>query len=80
MKGPDAGNTNPVYYAAYVFFEKERIRTSKAKSEGRKKMESIYPRGMDTDRPARKGVWTSSNSSVSKNKYGQWIIDGRVVG
>lgn len=80
MKGPDAGNTNPVYYAAYVFFEKERMRTGKAKSEGRKKMEAIYPSGMDTDRPARKGIWTSGNSNVSKNKYGQWVVDGRVMG
>lgn len=77
MKGPDAGNTNPVYYAAYVFFEKERMRTDKAKSEGRKKMEAIYPSGMDTDRPARKGIWTTGNSNVTKNKYGQWVVDGR---
>lgn len=79
MKGPDAGNTNPVYYAAYVFFEKERMRSDKAKSEGRKKMEAIYPSGMDTDRPARKGVWTTGNSNVTKNKYGQWVVDGRVL-
>jgi hypothetical protein len=81
MKGPDAGNTNPVYYAAYVFFEKERLRTGKAKTETRKKMESIYPHGMDVERAShRKGVWTAGNSSVSKNQYGQWVIDGRVVG
>ncbi|TID20722.1 hypothetical protein E6O75_ATG05486 [Venturia nashicola] len=79
MAGPDAGNTNPVYYAAYVFFEKERMRTDKAKSEGRKKMEAIYPSGMGTDRPVRKGIWTTGNSNVTKNKYGQWVVDGRVL-
>lgn len=77
MSGPDAGNTNPVYYAAYVFFEKERTRTGKAKSGSRKKMEEIYPSGMDTDRPARKAFLGTGNS-VSKNKYGQWVVDGHV--
>lgn len=42
MKGPDAGNTNAVYYAAYVFFEKERIRTAAKKSKEREEMEEIY--------------------------------------
>jgi hypothetical protein len=42
MKGPDAGNTNAVYYAAYVFFEKERIRTGAKKSKEREEMEGIY--------------------------------------
>ncbi|QDS72088.1 hypothetical protein FKW77_003311 [Venturia effusa] len=79
MKGPDAGNTNPVYYAAYVFFEKERLRMDKTKSEGRKKLEAIYPSGMDTDKPARKGTWTSGNSNVTKNRYGQWVVDGRIL-
>ncbi|KAK8206446.1 hypothetical protein BKA81DRAFT_282555, partial [Phyllosticta paracitricarpa] len=38
-KGPDAGNTSVVYYAAYVFFEKMRLKHGKPKSNHRKGME-----------------------------------------
>ena len=37
-KGPSAGNTSNVYYAAYVFFEKMRIQQGKAKSKHRLEM------------------------------------------
>lgn len=42
MNGVDGGNTSSVYYAAYVFFEKERIRTGTKKSKDREEMEEIY--------------------------------------
>lgn len=42
MKGPAAGAHNIVFYAAYVFFEKLRIREGKKKSVKREKMEELY--------------------------------------
>lgn len=45
-KGPEAGNSSAVFYGAYVFFEKVRIKEGKPKSERRKKMEEIWgPKG-----------------------------------
>ncbi|TVY85856.1 hypothetical protein LAWI1_G008475 [Lachnellula willkommii] len=41
-KGPLMGNTSPVFYASYVYFEKLRIRDGKPKSEFRLDMEEIY--------------------------------------
>jgi hypothetical protein len=76
MHGPDAGNTNPVFYAGYVFFEKERVAAGKPKSDTRRKMEEIYPRGVDVEKGShRKGFYGvdgvqeslagSSNSGVA---------------
>lgn len=48
-KGALAGNKNYAYYAAYVFFEKVRIRDGKAKSEDREVMEWKWPQGVDTE-------------------------------
>ncbi|KAH9211739.1 hypothetical protein DL95DRAFT_369296 [Leptodontidium sp. 2 PMI_412] len=50
-RGASAGNTSSVFYGAYVFFEKMRIRDGKAKSKHRQDMEKAHPgRGMDTKR------------------------------
>jgi hypothetical protein len=43
-KGPMAGNTAGVYYGAYVFFEKIRVRDGKPMTEHRETMEDV---GMD---------------------------------
>jgi hypothetical protein len=49
-KGPDAGNTSSVFYGAYVFFEKMRIKQNKPKSEKRKEMEEVWgPGGFDIE-------------------------------
>ncbi|KAF2397006.1 hypothetical protein EJ06DRAFT_450999, partial [Trichodelitschia bisporula] len=40
--GTDAGNTNKVYYAAYVDFEKERILRDKPKSKMRLEREEAW--------------------------------------
>lgn len=47
-KGATAGNTSCVYYGAYVFFEKRRIRDGRPKSKMRLEMEAIHPAGMNT--------------------------------
>lgn len=45
-KGPSAGNSTSVFYAAYVFFEKMRIKEGKKKMKEREEMEAIWgPKG-----------------------------------
>ncbi|KAI9654529.1 MAG: hypothetical protein M1821_006619 [Bathelium mastoideum] len=52
-KGADVGNTNSIFYAAYVFFEKLRIKEGKPKSQHRQDMERAWPQGADTKVAAR---------------------------
>ncbi|KAG9565232.1 hypothetical protein KCU71_g5462, partial [Aureobasidium melanogenum] len=81
-KGPDAGNTSSVFYSAYVFFEKMRIKQGKPKSQKRKEMEEVWgPDGFDTEN-ANKGITCIQGSSIWKDKYGQFKVmspDGRMV-
>ncbi|KAH0014705.1 hypothetical protein KCU78_g8535, partial [Aureobasidium melanogenum] len=81
-KGPDAGNTSSVFYSAYVFFEKMRIKQGKPKSQKRKEMEEVWgPNGFDTEN-ANKGITCIQGSSVWKDKYGQFKVmspDGKMV-
>jgi hypothetical protein len=60
-RGPNVGNTNPVFYAAYVFFEKERLRSKKHKLKIRMEMEEIY------------GKVGGMNIKIPADKYGAWI-------
>jgi hypothetical protein len=76
MKGPTDGVQHVVYYAAYVFFEKERIRMDKKKGKEREEMERIFVCGVDTSRP-RRGVWCMKGDSVNMDKYGRYVINGR---
>ena len=43
------GCTSSVFYAAYVFFEKIRVKQGKPKSKHRLGMEEKWPRGVDTE-------------------------------
>lgn len=56
-KGPNAGCTSKVFYAAYVYFEKKRIAEGEPKSEHRLNMESIWPDGFDLENDGRGGCW-----------------------
>lgn len=51
--GSDKGNTNVVYYGAYVYLEKLRVKEGKAKSKHRQDMEKIWASegGFNTTRP-----------------------------
>ena len=71
-KGPYAGNTSAIFYGAYVFFEKVRIKEGKPKSKMRREMESIYAAtgGLDTDR-RRDYITAPIGALVSEDKYGQ---------
>jgi hypothetical protein len=60
-RGPNVGNTNPVFYAAYIFFEKERLRSKKHKLRIRMQMEEIYEKA------------GGMNIKIPADKYGAWI-------
>ncbi|THX90810.1 hypothetical protein D6D05_00021 [Aureobasidium pullulans] len=72
-KGPDAGNTSSVFYGAYVFFEKMRIKQNKPKSEKRKEMEEVWgPGGFDIEHnSATTGILCEMGDIVTKDKYGK---------
>ena len=56
-KGPRAGSTSSVFYGAYVFFEKIRVKEGKPKSKHREEMERIWAKqgGFDREHDGRAG-------------------------
>ncbi|THY04434.1 hypothetical protein D6D01_10106 [Aureobasidium pullulans] len=72
-KGPDVGNTSSVFYGAYVFFEKMRIKQNKPKSEKRKEMEEAWgPGGFDIEHnSATTGILCEMGDIVTKDKFGR---------
>lgn len=55
-KGPLAGCTSSVFYAAYVYFEKLRVARGKPKSAHRLEMERVHPgEGVDREHDGRHG-------------------------
>ena len=56
-KGASAGNTSKVFYAAYVYFEKQRIAENKPKSKHRQDMEAAWKSrgGFDTQTSHSRG-------------------------
>lgn len=72
-KGPRTGNTSAVFYAAYVFFEKLRIRDEKPKTKFREEMESVQKKenGFDVEYPSSRGRWCGVNGAVMEDQYGK---------
>ncbi|KAF7959251.1 hypothetical protein EAE96_002765 [Botrytis aclada] len=72
-KGPSAGNTSSTYYAAYVFFEKVRIRDGKPKSKHREEMEKQWASegGVDTKTPSSRGYFCFGDERPVEDKYGK---------
>ncbi|KAI1144266.1 hypothetical protein F5Y05DRAFT_22728 [Hypoxylon sp. FL0543] len=73
-KGPTAGCTSQVFYAAYVYFEKKRIAEGKPKSKHRLNMEKIWAKegGFDREHDGRHGVWVMAGKRPSVDQYGQY--------
>ncbi|KAK1752861.1 hypothetical protein QBC47DRAFT_404218 [Echria macrotheca] len=69
-KGPLKGNTSVVFYAAYVFFEKLRIKDKKPKAAERKTMESLHPNGVDRERNADGPFFTFPGEVITMDRYG----------
>lgn len=52
-KGPRAGAKSVIFYGAYVFFEKARIKQGRNKSKHRQEMEKLWPNGINRSRDSR---------------------------
>lgn len=51
LKGADSGNMNGIFYSAYVYFEKIRLKEGKPKSKHRETMEAEWPGGFEIRSP-----------------------------
>ena len=73
--GPSAGNTSGIFYAAYVFFEKLRIKEGKPKTEFRKQMENIWRNtGMDLERCSANGFLCIGDKRPYEDEYGRVTV------
>jgi len=70
QKGPLEGNSSGIYYAAYVYFEKLRIKQCKAKSERREEMEKKWGRGGVDRRPSGGRFWAGPGDYPVQDEYG----------
>jgi hypothetical protein len=71
-KGPNAGNTMGIFYAAYVFFEKLRIKGGKPKDAFRLEMERLWGyEGFNITRPSHRGVWCGPGQAPYVDEYGK---------
>lgn len=70
--GANAGSTSSIFYAAYVFFEKLRIKDGKPKSKFREEMEQVWSAGgMDRDVDGRTKYICSRGKTPFVNKWGR---------
>jgi hypothetical protein len=69
-KGPRAGSDSPIFYGAYVWFEKLRIKAGKKKNKKREEMENVWAKKGGVERDAAKGGWTCG-AAPTIDKYGQ---------
>lgn len=72
-KGPSSGNSSCVYYAAYVYFEKLRIKEGKKKSQMRLDLEGIYSYegGMSRKLRVNESYVVSAGKVPAEDKYGR---------
>ena len=69
--GPLAGNTSRVYYAAYVFFEKLRIKEGRKKSKAREETEARWASEGGIQRERAREMYTCrKGDAVWHDKYG----------
>ncbi|KAK4503215.1 hypothetical protein PRZ48_006643 [Zasmidium cellare] len=72
MKGPRGGAHNPAFYAAYVFFEKIRLRDGKKKGVKREKMEEVWSKKGGMPRKGSHNLFLTMLSTERSciNEYG----------
>ncbi|KAF1919014.1 hypothetical protein BDU57DRAFT_511855 [Ampelomyces quisqualis] len=70
-KGPYAGNTSAVFYGAYVYFEKLRIKEGKPKSKKRQEMEKVHAEGGLDTKHRHEWFTCIGNERPSIDKYGK---------
>ena len=70
-KGPLAGSSAEIYYAAYVFFEKLRVKEGKDKSKLRKGTEEAWARDGGIPREGEPSFWCRDGEAPVQDKYGR---------
>ncbi|KAF4465731.1 hypothetical protein FALBO_7406 [Fusarium albosuccineum] len=71
-KGVREGNTNVTFYAAYVFFEKKRIKANKPKTEFRLDMEETWgSEGFDIKNGSNTGFFCLNNEVPYVDRFGK---------
>ena len=71
-KGPSNGADSPIYYAAYVYFEKLRIKNKRPKGKKRQEMEDIWARkGGVEKRKQPQRLWMRADERWTVDQYGQ---------
>jgi hypothetical protein len=75
-KGAVAGCTTPIFYASYIFFEKERIATKAPKTKHREEMEKIWAEkgGFDLEHDGRHGYLCSAGTRPHIDNYGRYSV------
>lgn len=75
-KGANAGNTSGVFYAAYVFFEKLRLKERKPKTPFRERMEEVWGNaGMQREVSSAQHYFCSDDERPFVDEYGRVTID-----
>jgi hypothetical protein len=76
-KGPLDGNSSGVFYGAYVYLEKLRIKQKKPKSKFRLEMEDVWEDYGGVEREQQRGMYICpAGSSVYMDKYGKVGVCG----
>jgi hypothetical protein len=71
-KGPLDGNSSGIFYGAYVYLEKLRLKQKKPKSKFRLEMEDMWEDDGGVDREQQRGSWICpATTSVVMDKYGK---------
>jgi hypothetical protein len=78
-KGSYEGNTSGIFYGAYVYFEKLRIKEGKVKSKKREEMEKIHAERGGLDTKERKDHFLClPGDSWQNDAYGRHVLNGGI--
>jgi hypothetical protein len=75
-KGAVTGCTSPIFYASYIFFEKERIAANAPKSKHREEMEKIWASkgGFDLEHDGRHGYLCGPGTRPHIDNFGRYSV------
>ena len=71
-RGPTRGAESKVFYGAYVFFEKLRVKQDKKKSKKREEMEDVWgSKGMRLQDTSRHGILALPGEKPTEDQFGR---------
>ncbi|KAF2221405.1 hypothetical protein BDZ85DRAFT_251167 [Elsinoe ampelina] len=76
-KGPYGGAESVVYYGAYVFFEKLRLKQGKPESKKRLEVVAAHPGGMSRRDITRRGIWCRTGDRPYLDSVGKIHVQRR---